>query len=432
MNRLPEDTAEDLFFDEPVFAMTLHRLVQGNTVQGAAATGEIAAGTAAAGLTAELSAPAAVGMARTDDTNPPAKPAAQPLLRPERKPKPMPGYRPSFAARPVPEADAPGMWAPASGSAPVEARPRHALPFVMALEDAMTGLPVEKKVSEGSRMTRWGMAAAIGLAAVTGFVALRQPAEASAPVQRSTERTIARAIPDLSAALSGFFRAETPEEKAAFVRGGARMIPAMQAYYARHPDEPADLKSASGRPYQDEAGEFLFVQAVAGEERRELMMESGPGGVQIDWRSLTGAGDMPWEEWLREKPVRPVTMRAKASLDDYYNGDFTDSAKYLCLKLTSPDGQATVWAYAERGPDQFRSLEKVLGGSREEQEPAEEVAAPMGVLGQSDRPSLPSTRLTATLSFPAQNSPTGLPQVQLISVSEGGWIDRSPEASAVP
>jgi hypothetical protein len=31
---------------------------------------------------------------------------------------------------------------------------------------------------------------------------------------------------------------------------------------------------------------------------------------------------------------------------DYYNYEFTDRKKYLCWKLTSPDGKHTIYAYS--------------------------------------------------------------------------------------
>ena len=127
---------------------------------------------------------------------------------------------------------------------------------------------------------------------------------------------------------------------------------------------------------------------------------------------------MPWAEWLGQKPAHPVAMRAWVSLDDYYAGEFMDSDRFLCLKIASPDGNMTAWAYAERSSIEAAGLQKVLG------------TPPAG--GVAENTIRPRTRLLGTFAFPqASGAGTPLPQVRLISLSEGGWLDRQPGSVAL-
>ncbi len=71
----------------------------------------------------------------------------------------------------------------------------------------------------------------------------------------------------------------------------------------------------------------------------------------MDWRLLTGAGDMEWADWVATQPVGAVSMRGDVVLDDDYSGAFTDSRAWLCLKITDAARSTAVWACVPRLSD---------------------------------------------------------------------------------
>jgi hypothetical protein len=135
----------------------------------------------------------------------------------------------------------------------------------------------------------------------------------------------------------------------------------------------------------------------------ETIAERSPEGLRLDWRCLTAAGDMEWEDWLRDRPQQPVTMRGTARTDEYYAGPFADKSKYLCVKITDVESAFTVWAYAERAGPAGKYLEERLPVPEE------------------------SAKVTGTFTFPANPSPTAdrIPQVLATRIGTMGWLDES-------
>ena len=228
-----------------------------------------------------------------------------------------------------------------------------------------------------------------------------------AEVKRNTSR-----VPEARAAAEAFFRAHTPGEKVHLVRGGEAMLPALRRHYARHPDELDGFSLAQNIDFgSDGDREFIFVHgtdALGGAV--ETLVEDTPSGMKLDWRFLTGAGDMEWEEWIAERPCRPVSMRVEAQLDDYYAGPFSDAGKWLCLKITGALRTSAVWAYVPRvGDDGFTIYRQLNGRTR-----------PVRMLGDFE--------------FPATNAPASktAPQVHLRSAAAQGWLDCTPEATGSP
>jgi hypothetical protein len=78
-------------------------------------------------------------------------------------------------------------------------------------------------------------------------------------------------------------------------------------------------------------------------------MRRNPAGLLLlDWESYVGAGDMAWADLMQQRPTQRVLLRCLGELSDYYNYEFADREKYLCWRLTSPDGQKVIFAYTER------------------------------------------------------------------------------------
>jgi hypothetical protein len=169
---------------------------------------------------------------------------------------------------------------------------------------------------------------------------------------------------------------------------------------------PRDVRFASR-----DGREFIFATGTDTEKAGfEAAVERSPAGLRLDWRYLTGAGEMEWRRWIDERPHRPVLLRVFVALDDYYSGQFGDPKSWVCIKVTDISHSRTVWAYAERGSAVARELRRKVSGSR----------APV--------------RLCARFEFPAgQASPQSTsilaPQVTLRSIEDAGWVDCSPEAA---
>jgi hypothetical protein len=222
----------------------------------------------------------------------------------------------------------------------------------------------------------------------------------------------AATVPEACAVVRNFLRAVTPEEKAVWIRGGRSLLPAMQDYYVRHPDEPAGFEASGNVGFGRHDGRQFFLLRGKGSADRDLeaLVEVTPEGLKLDWRFLTGAGDMDWLKWIESRPTAPLTMRVEARLDDYYAGAFADSREWLCLQVTDAARSATVWAYVPRLSDDGLTILRQLHGRSG------------------------TVRLQGRFEF---NSSGGdgaarVPQARLCSADSQGWLDRSPEVCAAP
>ncbi len=83
-------------------------------------------------------------------------------------------------------------------------------------------------------------------------------------------------------------------------------------------------------------------------EEKSLAFVDTPQGLKIDWESWVGWSEMPWEEFLASKPTTGRVFRLNLSPTDYYNFAFSDDQKWQAYRLQSPDGEHSIYGYAER------------------------------------------------------------------------------------
>ncbi|MGV3659916.1 MAG: hypothetical protein ACO1TE_07020 [Prosthecobacter sp.] len=82
----------------------------------------------------------------------------------------------------------------------------------------------------------------------------------------------------------------------------------------------------------------------------EVAMRRGnEGRYLVDWESLVGYGEMAFAALREKRPAKPVVLRVFARQFEYYNFEFSDAAKYYCVKLSSENGEQSIYGYVERG-----------------------------------------------------------------------------------
>ena len=153
--------------------------------------------------------------------------------------------------------------------------------------------------------------------------------------------------------LDRFWNAPTWRDKLPFVRDASRVGPLMQAFYENGGKERrlGNLRSASTLRFGPWELEYLVLADETSQVPLEVALVRDTGGLRLDWESYTGSGDLLWQDILKQRPVKPVLVRAFVATDDYHNFEFTDASKFLCLKLASVDFQQTLYAFTEReGP----------------------------------------------------------------------------------
>ncbi|MDI1314316.1 hypothetical protein [Prosthecobacter sp.] len=164
--------------------------------------------------------------------------------------------------------------------------------------------------------------------------------------------------------LDQYWKTADWKERVPLVAHSERVAPLMRDYYGTQgASDPEPGALVSKARYQINGTEILYFSYASSRPTGslEIAMLRGPQGkFLIDWESLTGYGEMSFQEFRTKRPHEPVLMRAYVRLFEYYNHEFSDSEKYLCIKLTSESGDNSVYAYCERGTPLAQWIERDL------------------------------------------------------------------------
>jgi adenylylsulfate kinase len=178
--------------------------------------------------------------------------------------------------------------------------------------------------------------------------ATKEPLRAS----RAAEEVRKATLDEVNAVMSAYASAKTWQEKLPCIYDADRLRSRIQSYYekAEGEDQPCRPVTAvhETQSLQHRLLEGL-VPATGGKPAVSYWLRQSPDGkLRLDWEAHVGAGDMSWPDLAKQRPVTATLMRCTAILSDYYNYEFASRERYLCWKLTSPNGQHSVYAYAER------------------------------------------------------------------------------------
>ena len=207
-----------------------------------------------------------------------------------------------------------------------------------------------------------------GTSATEGVADVIQPA--FPPVSNIREKPLNESSDEVVQAialLEKYWSTPNWKDRVPMVVDAARVEPLMRNYYETQKGVdpvPGDLISKAR--YEIDGMEILYFRyhgnRVSGTVEVALRRGS-EARFQIDWESLTGYGELSFAEMRAERPVRPVLMRVYARQFEYYNYEFTDASRYYCVKLSSPDGEKSLYAYAQRGTPLGDWLSNTLAGT---------------------------------------------------------------------
>lgn len=164
--------------------------------------------------------------------------------------------------------------------------------------------------------------------------------------------------------LDQYWKTESWKDRVPLVAHAERVASLMKDYYeVQGASDPLPGALVSKARYQIDGTEILYLSYASSRPTGslEIAMLRGPQGkFLVDWESLTGYGEMSFQELRTKRPTNPVLIRSYVRLFEYYNYEFSDSKKYLCIKLLSESGYNSVYAYCERGTPLAQWIERDL------------------------------------------------------------------------
>ena len=216
----------------------------------------------------------------------------------------------------------------------------------------------------------WGLFTAILGVLLSIVLSRREVKVANNPVAEIVEP-----IPDMGqellagreaseAVIIQFFKAKSMAEVRPLIRHADALEPVMKRWYARHEHrQESSIEFDSVRIKElDGARYYLhFVRLTDDTETRPIAVEETTEGYLVDWETAVGYQAMDWQELQKKQPSEMVYMRVVARVDDYFNYEFRDSAKWSCFRLTHPDGNNALYGYVRRYSDLDRRLRNAMG-----------------------------------------------------------------------
>ena len=167
--------------------------------------------------------------------------------------------------------------------------------------------------------------------------------------------------------LDQYWKTESWKDRIPLVAHSERVASLMKDYYeVQSAKDPLPGALVSKARYQINGTEILYFSYASSRPTGslEIAMLRGPQGkFLVDWESLTGYGEMSFQDFRTKRPTTPVLMRSYVRLFEYYNYEFSDSKKYLCIKLLSESGDNSVYAYCERGTPLAQWIERDLAST---------------------------------------------------------------------
>lgn len=167
--------------------------------------------------------------------------------------------------------------------------------------------------------------------------------------------------------LDQYWNTESWKDRVPMVHSSERVAPLMQDYYEKQKaSDPMPGGLVSKARYLINGVEILYFSYTSSRPTGTLevaMLRDTQGKFLIDWESLNGYSYMSFHDFRDQRPDKPVTMRAYVRSFEYYNFEFADASKYLCIKLTSESGDSSIYAYCDRGTALARWLETDLAST---------------------------------------------------------------------
>ena len=241
------------------------------------------------------------------------------------------------------------------------------------------------KLESDSRLLRWiGVGVLLGALFGFWFVVIRPAigglrAQRPAPSPMEIYNDVLRA--DLQAsedALRSFYRADSVDALLGFVREASALEEVIRAHYKAKPPRATEIEilgSMTRVHHFDESFVLAVVRHPGTPERgRQVAVQLSEEGAKVDWELATNVQRAAWEKFPEVFAETPRSTPFRVELDDgeYYNLDY-DEKNWVCFRVTAPEVDKPVYAYAVRSSP---LAERLLGlVNLEEPRPAQVVAS---------------------------------------------------------
>lgn len=173
-------------------------------------------------------------------------------------------------------------------------------------------------------------------------------------------------VVEAQAVLAKYLQAASWRERLPFVFEPERIEALMQEQYEKQGKKDPEHGSLSVAGIITAGSSKVLNLQFPSAQRPDSGMRANfhrtrAGKLLLDWESWVAWSEKTWPEFKQERSQLPVLMRVVASESNYYNYEFSESWRWLAVKLRSPDGLYNVTGYVERNSIFGVALANMIG-----------------------------------------------------------------------
>jgi len=203
------------------------------------------------------------------------------------------------------------------------------------------------------------------------------PVEVTAipPGKESAPRMVAISFPanlhqtralEIDHLLHSYSEAATVEARSQYVLDPERVRPLMAEYYARPGTRFERIGALIDRQFYLVQGKNEFAiqthrEAGSGSPQQFIALRRQEKGYAIDWESLVGYSQKPWDVIQIEKSTEPIQLRCFLVPNSYYNFEFSDPELWQCYQIADPTDSFHFYGFVNRDSKLDKKLRQAIG-----------------------------------------------------------------------
>ncbi|MGB0774815.1 MAG: hypothetical protein ACPG32_02850 [Akkermansiaceae bacterium] len=201
-----------------------------------------------------------------------------------------------------------------------------------------------------------------------------------------------------------FFAATSPEEMIKLVRTPDVTAPRIKKWYAEHGWKQLGVKEIGLGGRITVKGKMASLSVRLDDYSvKQIALERVEGDYKVDWESWVIWTSRPWNKLFTERPQEPEEIRAQCKITQYYNRQFDDEQKWVCVELHYSPEHRILYGYIDKNDPKFTRLIGDLSARR-------------------------SQAITVKIKYP--KNPVAANQVQIVEYLQSGWVRPSEDESA--
>jgi len=160
-------------------------------------------------------------------------------------------------------------------------------------------------------------------------------------------------VDEVERVVAGYLRAETVADLLRWVRQPERVEPLIASEWRERPRRALQFTGMTVFQPQDYGGKSFWVvraEVRDGEPQTLLVEQTDTSGVKVDWETHLCYQPMAWDRFIGERPDdRALEFRVRATPDMHHSHEFSDSARWICFRLTAKGAEDYLFGYALAG-----------------------------------------------------------------------------------